>query len=286
MAQKRAVVFDMDGTILNTVDDLRDSLNYALGQSGHRCDFTAAQVGSFFGSGAEVAVVRALCMEDGCPPEALERVGTPGDGTVARYFPASERVLSVFREWYPAHCENQTRPYPGICGVLETLRERGIKTAVVSNKLDRAVQALCEKHFPGLFDAALGEREPELLRALRERGVKIAVVSNKLDAAVRSLCKRHFPGLVDAALGEREPEVRRKPAPDMTLAALARMETAAGEAVYVGDSEIDLLSAKNTGMDCIAVTWGFRSRSFLQRHGAQVIVDDAASLLRTICTME
>ena len=241
MAQKRAVVFDMDGTILNTVDDLRDSLNYALGQSGHRCDFTAAQVGSFFGSGAEVAVVRALCMEDGCPPEALERVGTPGDGTVARYFPASERVLSVFREWYPAHCENQTRPYPGICGVLETLRERGIKTAVVSNKLDRAVQALCEKHFPGLFDAALGEREPE---------------------------------------------VRRKPAPDMTLAALARMETAAGEAVYVGDSEIDLLSAKNTGMDCIAVTWGFRSRSFLQRHGAQVIVDDAASLLRTICTME
>ena len=195
-------------------------------------------MGSFFGSGAEVAVVRALCLEAGLPASALEAVGTPGDGTVSRFAPEAQRVLAVFRAWYPAHCEIQTRPYPGV---------------------------------------------PELLRALRARGLRTAVVSNKLDAAVQSLTQRHFPGLFDAALGEREPELRRKPAPDMTLAALARMGAESAEAVYVGDSEIDLLSAENAGMDCVSVAWGFRSREFLAAHSAAVIVEDPAALLDVIC---
>ena len=233
----RAAVFDMDGTILNTGEDLRDSLNYALSRTGHRCDYDTAQVGSFFGSGALVAVVRALCTEQGAAPEALERVGTPGDGSMARFGPAAEEVMAVFRDWYPRHCEIFTRPYEGI---------------------------------------------PELLRRLREAGIRTAVVSNKLDAAVQSLCARHFPGLFDAALGEREPERRRKPHPDMALEALKRMGVPPEAAVCVGDTEIDLQTARNAGTACVSVAWGCRTRDFLTARGAKTIVDSVEELERSL----
>ena len=216
----KAAVFDMDGTILNTLDDLCASLNHAMAETGHRSDFTPGEVGAFFGSGAEEAMARALRTEGGGNAKPEE----------------ARRVFEVFRGWYPTHCEINTRPYPGV---------------------------------------------PELLTELRARGVKTAVVSNKLDAAVRSLCKTHFPGLIDAALGER-PDVRRKPAPDMTLAALERLGVPPAEAVYIGDSEVDLLTAENAGTDCVAVSWGFRSRGFLEARGAARIADDPAALLREI----
>ena len=235
----RAVIFDMDGTILNTLDDLRDSINHALEKNGHRHDYPSGTVRSFFGSGAEVAVARALALERGAAPGSLEKIGMPGDPTLQALRPEVQPVLAEFRRWYPAHCENLTRPYPGI---------------------------------------------PELLRTLRGRGMLVAVVSNKLDAAVQALCQRHFSGLVDAALGEREPEIRRKPAPDMTCAALRALDTAQSEAVYVGDSEIDLLTAENARLACVAVTWGFRDRAFLVAHGARHVADDAAALERMLCS--
>ena len=216
----KAAVFDMDGTILNTLDDLCASLNHAMAETGHRSDFTPGEVGAFFGSGAEEAMARALRTEGGGSTEPEE----------------ARRVFEVFRVWYPAHCEINTRPYPGVLELLTKLRERGVKTAVVSNKLDAAVQALCKTHFPGLFDAHLGEREI----------------------------------------------VRRKPAPDMTLAALERLGVPPSEAVYIGDSEVDLLTAENAGTDCVAVSWGFRSRDFLEAHGAARIADDPAALLLEI----
>lgn len=233
----KAVAFDLDGTILDTVEDLRGALNHALAETGHRCDFTAAEVKLFFGSGALAAFARALSLEAGDPPDSLEAVGAPGDGRLDALCPEAERALAVFKTWYPAHCEIATRPYPGV---------------------------------------------PELMAALQGGGVKIAVVSNKLDAAAGMLCAKHFPGLVDAALGEREPEVRRKPAPDMLDEALRRLGVSRSDAVCVGDSEIDLETAENAGMDCIAVSWGFRSRAFLAARGAARIADDVGTLRRMI----
>ena len=228
-----AAVFDMDGTILDTLEDLRDSLNHALEARGHRHDYRTEQVGSFFGSGAEVAVARALALEAGMPQEELLRLRSADDRFLKALRAEVGEVLAVFKDWYPAHCEIKTRPYPGI---------------------------------------------PALLHTLRAAGIRVAVVSNKLDSAVQPLCAAHFPGMVDAALGEREPEIRRKPAPDMTLEALRRLHVTHREAVYIGDSEIDLLTAANTGMDCIAVSWGFRSRAFLAQQGAERIADSTREL--------
>lgn len=230
----RAAVFDMDGTILNTLDDLCASLNHAMAETGHRGDFTPGEVGGFFGSGAEAAMARALRAEAGLLP-ALD--GSGAEVTPPEFSPEARRVFEVFRAWYPAHCEIHTRPYPGV---------------------------------------------PELLAELRARGVKTAVVSNKLDAAVQSLCKTHFPDLFDACLGEREPAIRRKPAPDMTTEALRLLGVPPAEAVYIGDSEVDLLTAANAGTDCVAVSWGFRSRDFLAARGAARIAGDPAALLREI----
>lgn len=235
----QAALFDLDGTILDTAEDLRAAVEHALAQTGHSRAFPIAEVKALFGSGAKTAFVRALRLEKGAPLPSLEAVGTPADDTPAEVVTEAERALAVFREYYPAHCEIKTRPYPGVI---------------------------------------------ELMEALRARDVKIAVVSNKLDAAVQRLCEKYFPGLTDAALGEREPEVRRKPAPDMTAAALRRLGAAPDKAVYIGDSEIDLETAKNAGLPCIAVSWGFRDRAFLARHGAARIVSDAAALRR--CLLE
>lgn len=235
----QAALFDLDGTILDTAEDLRAAVEYALAQTGHNRALTIAEVKALFGSGAKTAFVRALRLEQGAALLALETVGTPADDTPAEVVAEAERALAVFRDYYPAHCELETRPYPGVIA---------------------------------------------LMKALRAQGVRIAVISNKLDAAVQRLCGQYFPGLTDAALGEREPEVRRKPAPDMTIAALRQLGIAPENAVYIGDSEIDLETAKNAGLPCIAVSWGFRDRAFLARHGAARIASDAEMLRR--CLLE
>ena len=232
----KAVLFDLDGTILDTLGDLKNALNYALAETGHPYRLTAEDAGLCFGSASKVAAVRALCLEQGRDRASLVTVGTPGDNTVAEMEDEAMRVLAVFKDYYPAHCAVETQPYPGILPLLETLHARG---------------------------------------------VRIAVVSNKLDAAVQTLCAVRFPGLVDAALGE-QPGMRRKPAPDLVEAALRQLGVPAAEAVCVGDTEVDLETAKNALLPCIAVTWGFRSRAFLQARGAQRIAEDASALLKLL----
>lgn len=191
----------MDGTILNTLLDLTDSINVALSAFGYPTR-TVEEVRGFVGNGLLKLAQRA------CPRGVSEAEVTA--------------VLNAFNEHYAVHCADKTGPYPGILTLLGDLRAAGMMTAVVSNKADYGVQALCHRYFDGLFDAAVGERAG----------------------------------------------IARKPAPDMTRAVLRQLNVTESEAVYIGDSEVDVATAKNSGLDLIAVTWGFREESLLQSLGA------------------
>lgn len=208
------VIFDLDGTLLDTLDDLRDSLNTALGRSGLP-ERTTAEVRRFVGNGMKRLVER----------------GVP-EGTSAEIV---DRVLQDFTAHYKLHCTDKTRPYPGIPELLRRLRASGCRTAVVSNKDDFAVRALCDDHFPGLFDLSVGCRAG----------------------------------------------IRRKPAPDSVLEVLSRLGASAASAVYVGDSEVDVETARNAQLPLIAVSWGFRDAEELIRLGANP-VDSAEALLELL----
>lgn len=232
--QYKAVIFDMDGTILNTLDDLRVAMNYALGASGHRHDWPNETVRLFFGSAIDVAIRRALAIEAGATEADLLAIGATEDGSAFGVETADvERIKAIYKPYYEAHCNDLTGPYAGIPEAIKALRAAGIRTAVVSNKPDAAVQTLAAEIFPGLFDVSIGEL----------------------------------------------PEVRRKPAPDMTAKAMHILGVSAEDAVYVGDTEIDMQTAANTGLPCISVTWGFRSRDYLTALGAQPIIDRAEEML-------
>ncbi len=237
----KAVLFDMDGTILDTAEDLTAALNYAMEKTGHRHDFGEDDAKTFFGSGAKVALIRALAAEKGAAPETLAGIGSGGCAPAPETEAEAERILPVFQAYYPAHSEIRTRPYDGV---------------------------------------------PDLLRRLRERGIRTAVVSNKMDRAVARLCRTYFDGLFDAAIGENEPFIRRKPAPDMTEKALALLGVTAEEAIYVGDSEIDIETARNAGLALAAVAWGFRTKEFLAARGAESAAENAEELYRMIVSSE
>lgn len=234
MKEYRAYIFDMDGTVLDTLGDLGSAMNWAMRQHGYAGGFSPKTVGALFGSGAQVAVTRAVALRHGVPLEDLEQIGTARDALTPK-LPADEirEILSEFKPYYAAHCDEQTGPYPGI---------------------------------------------PELIAGLRRLGKLCAVVSNKPDPAVQELARSQFPGLFEFAVGERE-GVRRKPAPDTVFAALEAMGVRAEESVYIGDSEIDLQTAENAGMDVIAVTWGFRTEEFLRSHGATVLAERPEEIL-------
>lgn len=233
-----AVIFDMDGTVLNTLDDLTDALNHALAQTGHKHDYTTADVRHFFGSGVTVAITRTLAIEKGLASyDELEAVGQPGD-KVTPQIDSKEvaRIQDIYKPYYAAHCAVKTGEYAGISTMVRSLREKGIKVAVVSNKPDPAVQNLAADYFPDLFDCVLGE----------------------------------------------QPQIRRKPAPDMVEKVLSDLGTRPEQAVYVGDSEIDIQTADNAGLDCISVTWGFRPADFLKRHGAKILVDTPEEIVSIV----
>ncbi len=234
MKRYKAYVFDMDGTVLNTLTDLTHSLNHALEVCGHRHDYTPEITGTFFGSGITVAATRALAFEAGWPQETLVQVGSAEDPISPTVdASAAARVEEVFRPYYAIHCTDSTGPYPGIPEMIRALRAQGRLTAVVSNKPDNAVQELVRDQFDGLFDYSIGEQKG----------------------------------------------IARKPAPDMVLRCLDVLGVTPSESVYIGDSEIDLQTAANTGLDCIAVDWGFRSRAFLEACGADPIISHASELL-------
>ena len=190
------IIFDLDGTVLNTLIDLTCAVNYALKASGFP-ELDREGVRHRIGNG--VARLIRLALPEGTP-ESVQ-----------------SRVLADFKAYYAEHADVHTLPYPGI---------------------------------------------PELLQALRSAGVATAVNSNKMDVATQSLCRAHFDGLLDAVLGERA-EIPKKPAPDGAKRVMADLNAPAARTLYVGDSDTDLLTAQNAGIDGAWVAWGYRRREEL-----------------------
>lgn len=211
----KAIVFDLDGTLTDTLYDLKESTNYALREMGWP-ERSLEEVKRFVGNG-----VRRL-MEQAVPSDAEEM--------------EFDECFQLFKSHYVAHCQDHTNLYPGI---------------------------------------------HELLMALKERGFKMAIVSNKLQAGVNELYHRFFEGLIDVAIGETN-EMRRKPFPDMVFSALEKLGVSREEAIYVGDSEVDMATARNAGLPCISVLWGFRDRDFLKEIGAFHMVEKPEEILTIV----
>jgi len=206
-----AVLFDLDGTLLNTLDDLTDAVNHTLHAFNHPT-VTREKVRLSVGNGVRRLIERVL----------------PGGAAD----PDMESALVAFKRYYTGHCNVHTRPYEGIA---------------------------------------------ETMAALNEAGVKLGIVSNKNDAAVKALAQAYFGSLVSAVVGGRD-GVPRKPAPDMPLIALAALGVEPERTLYVGDSDVDVQTARNTGMDCILVTWGFRTEEELAGVASYYRVSDAAEI--------
>ena len=207
---KTGIIFDLDGTLLNTLEDLLDATNYALAQCGYPAR-TLAELRRSVGNGAENQI--RMSLPAGASPEEVQR------------------VLKIYKPYYTEHCQVKTRPYDG---VLESL-------------------ANLKKKYP------------------------IAVVSNKPDAAVKSLCAQVFPDIF--ALGET-PDCPRKPAPDMVYNACRAI--GADTCVYVGDSEVDVRTAKNAGVPCLSVLWGFRDRPEIEAAGGRFFCDAPTEMAQKI----
>ena len=216
----KTFIFDLDGTLLDTLQDLADSVNYALRQHGmpeHSLD----DIRRFVGNGVRLLMERAV-------PDGAQN-------------PQFEATFATFRQYYMLHSLDTTRPYDGI---------------------------------------------PELIHELKTRGCKMAVVSNKMMAATQELVRHFFPD-IEVAIGENEAAgIRKKPAPDTVYEALRQLkrplylEGDEGRlAVYVGDSDVDLATARNSGLPCISVLWGFRDRDFLLAHGATTFVEHPLDIL-------
>lgn len=211
----KLVVFDMDGTVLNTLNDLQDAVNFALSKFSFP-PRSFDEIKSFVGNGI---------------PKLIERsVPTDTDENIRK------AVYDVFTPYYQKHCMDKTTSYDGITELLASLKKAEYKTAVVSNKDDYAVKELVKVYFPGGFDFSLG----------------------------------------------RTDGVDKKPAPDMVNRAMEYFNVEKTEAVYVGDSDVDFMTAKNSGLEFIGVSWGFKGRNFLQNLGAERIADDAKQLFEFI----
>lgn len=205
------VIFDLDGTLLYTLEDLANATNYALSKYDMPLR-TLDEVRQFVGNGVRNLMLRAV-------PDGEDN-------------PLFEEVFTCFKAYYGEHCNDTTRPYNGIM---------------------------------------------ELLAGLHDKGYAVAIVSNKIDSAVKDLQKRYFDGLIPVAIGERE-GVERKPAPDTVITALEELGRTKEDAIYVGDSDVDIMTAQNAGMPCISVLWGFRDKEFLIEHGAQHMIEEPQEL--------
>ncbi len=213
MKQYSTYIFDLDGTLLNTLGDLCASCNYALKTMGFPTR-TLDEVRRFVGNGVTKLIERAV-------PE-----GTSVELTA--------ETLDVFRRHYLDHGLDTTCPYDGI---------------------------------------------PEMLAELKRKGKRIAVVSNKFNDATRQLCAHFFPDTVEVAIGETS-TIRKKPAPDTVIEAMRQLGVTAEDAVYIGDSDVDVMTARNSGMPCISVLWGFRDKNFLIESGATTFAEVPADILR------
>ncbi|CCI81707.1 HAD family hydrolase [Lactobacillus hominis] len=156
----KAAIFDMDGTILDTSQDLTHSLNHIMKQAGHRHDYTVSDIHNFFGSGVQVAIKRALAYEYGASVESLVAVGTDQEVLPSKVTDDEvERLLGLFKPYYEKHSNIKTGPFAGILQMSKQLHQKGLKLAVVSNKPNEAVQILVQQHFDGYFDFVLGQAD-------------------------------------------------------------------------------------------------------------------------------
>lgn len=207
-------IFDLDGTLLDTLGDLAASVNYAL-RTHNMPEHSLEDIRRFVGNGVRKLMERAV-------PQGAQN-------------PCFDEAFATFRQYYMQHSLDTTRPYAGI---------------------------------------------PETLEALKARGCHLAVVSNKMMAATQALCSHFFPDTIEVAIGEHEAEgIRKKPAPDTVIAALKALGVGKEQAVYVGDSDVDIETARNSGMPCISVLWGFRDRDFLKQNGAETFISAPSELL-------
>lgn len=205
------IIWDLDGTLLDTLQDLCNATNHAL-RTWHLPERTIDEVRQFVGNGVRNLILRAV------PQQTDEEL--------------FEKVFATFRSYYVEHCRETTCLYSGISEVLKTLHDRGIRQAVVSNKLQAGVTELAAEWFADTIEVAIGEREG----------------------------------------------ISRKPAKDMVMMALRELSEHDGmpaeevKAVYIGDSDVDILTARNSSLPCISVLWGFRDEQFLREHGAETLV--------------
>ncbi len=209
------IIFDLDGTILDTLEDLKNSVNHAL-SSNNLPERSLAEVRSFVGHGIRL----------------LMELSVPVDTDSALL----DKCFDSFRVHYKENSANNTKPYEGVA---------------------------------------------ELLNQLKSKGYKLAVVSNKADFAVNTLCKKYFPQLLDCAFGERE-GIKRKPCPDAVNEVVKLLMVEKDNCFYVGDSDVDVKTAHNSGIKCIACTWGFRDRSVLEKENPEYIIDNVNEILKIV----
>ncbi len=215
---KNILIFDLDGTLLNTLGDLTEAVNFAL--SGLSLpNRTIDEIRSFIGNGVPTLIKRSL-------PENSDS-------------DTFERALKLFTEWYMSHICDKTVPFDYIPGLLKLFRSKGYKIAIVSNKKHEATLLVCEKLLCGLYDYAAGAKN----------------------------------------------EKERKPSPDMVLKAMEFFGCEKDSAVYIGDSEVDVQTAKNAGIDCISVLWGYRSKEELSAAGGKIFAKDVPSLTEIVLTL-
>lgn len=211
--KKTTYIFDLDGTLLDTLQDLAAAVNYALRKNGME-EHSIDDIRRFVGNGVRKLIERAV-------PEGTESS-------------ILNLVFADFRAYYMEHSLDVTKPYEGI---------------------------------------------PEVLQELKRRGCKMAVVSNKMMAATQELVVHFFPE-IKVAIGENEAAgIRKKPAPDMVHEALKQLDADTNTAVYIGDSDVDIQTAKNAGVPCISVLWGFRNKEFLLEHGAKKFIEKPEDIM-------
>ena len=214
---KNLIIFDLDGSLLNTLEDLTDSTNFALKHFEYK-ERTIDEIRQFVGNGVAKLIERAI-------PDGLNN-------------PNFTECLNIFKQNYAQNMYNKTAPYKGIIKMLGNLKQQGCTIAVVSNKFDIAVKELCNKYFPNLIDFAAGENEAE--------------------------------------------GIRKKPHPDTVLKVIKTFNANNNESIYVGDSEVDILTAKNANLECISVSWGFKTKQFLIENNAKIIIDTPEEIFKYI----
>ena len=210
----KVIIFDLDGTLLNTLDDLADSTNFALSKFSYPTR-SIEEIRTFVGNGVAKLIERAI-------PDGKNN-------------PNFDKCLDIFKQHYSINKYNKTAPYNNIINLLIELKEKNYKIAVVSNKFDLAVKDLCQKYFPNLIDVAIGENE---------------------------------------AAG-----INKKPSSDTVNLVLQQLNLNSDQAIYVGDSDVDILTAKNSNMPCVSVTWGFRDKEFLIKNNAQIIINTPKEII-------